>query len=216
MILDILEFATVASILAATPSLGGLYIVCLIVGGGLLLISTVFGGHSDTDVDVEVDVHVDADADPAGISLSEWFSIRFVVYFAASFGLIGTVLTYALTTSPGWTLGWAALGGLAIGQAVHQLMRLIQRTAGNSQALEHDFVDQLGRVTVAIQPDRRGEVAVQVRGRERYIRARAKRTDEKFQTGDSVAVVAYRGGVATVVSRKEFEFINDTPTGDNA
>ena len=113
----------------ATGALLAAYWICMIVGGGLLLVS-VLGGHgSDTDVDVDAgldadvdvgagfdtDVHadfdtdlhtdfqadgaLDADVDSAahaehlaaghgGIAgLSTWFSMRFVVFFLAVFGL---------------------------------------------------------------------------------------------------------------------------------
>ena len=39
------------------------YWICLIVGGGLLVISTIAGASSIADADVEFDVDVDADFD---------------------------------------------------------------------------------------------------------------------------------------------------------
>ncbi len=41
----------------ATP-----YWICLIVGGGLLIISSIAGGDADVDVDLDIDVDMDLDA----------------------------------------------------------------------------------------------------------------------------------------------------------
>ena len=96
--------STYAGLLAATSMLQMVYIICLIVGGGLLMISTFLGGDSDVaadadvemDFDADVDVEVEADAHVEGadvaatgsLSLANWFSMRFVVYFMAAFGLV--------------------------------------------------------------------------------------------------------------------------------
>ena len=67
-------------VVGAVPSLGALYVVCLMVGGGLLLVSTLFGGDVDgagdgaLSADADLDLGFDADADvPAspGFSIAE-------------------------------------------------------------------------------------------------------------------------------------------------
>ncbi len=238
----------------AMPSLSGLYIVCLIVGGGLLVISTVFGGdHSgsvdadldldmdmDLDVDMEMDVDldggldldggadldggVDLDADGVGhdhefggvehhhglLDLSTWFSVSFLVYFAASFGLTGTVLTHMTDVTPLWVLLTSFFAGLGVGQGVHQAIRALKSSGGNSQISIKDFVGQPGRVTVAITPPSRGEVGVRIGNREHYVSAIAQREDDSFKRGEAVAIVDYSGGLAVVVSRKEHDFINNS------
>jgi hypothetical protein len=232
----------------AMPSLSGLYIVCMIVGGGLLVISTVFGGdHSgsvDADVDLDMDLGVDmgvdvgidggidagvdggldVDTDAVGhehdiggvdhhhgaLALSTWFSISFLVYFAASFGLTGTVLTHMTEMAPLAVLITSVLAGLAIGQAVHQTIRALKRSGGNSQISIKDFVGQPGRVTVSIKPPSRGEVGVRIGNREHFVPAVAQREDDSFQRGEAVAIVEYSAGLAVVVSRKEHDFINNS------
>jgi membrane protein implicated in regulation of membrane protease activity len=215
--------------LAAMPSLSAVYIVCLIVGGGLLIVSTLFGGDADADIgaDVGADIDVDVDADvdmdvsgdattdagaahaPSVLSLTNWFSVSFLIYFAAMFGLVGTTLTYLSDASSGAVLIWAVAGGLIVGQGVHQLLRYLRRSSGDSQITRQDFVNQTGRVTVAIAPGRTGEVAVHIRGGERFVAAVARRSDESFNAGDPIGVVGFSGGKAEVVSRKEFEFVNE-------
>ena len=61
------------ALLAAASGLTTIYIICLIAGGGLLVISILFGSHSDVSVDhpldadlgLDVDAHVGLDADVA-------------------------------------------------------------------------------------------------------------------------------------------------------
>lgn len=235
------------------PPLGGVYIGCLIVGGGLLVISTLFGGDHDADfdggdvdlggdvdvgdVDVDAASGVDLDTDAGDIdvgdvqagdldhaaaahdlvhaheassplALSDWFSMRFVVYFAATFGFVGTVLTYVTDMSSGWTLAVALVGGIAIGQGVHQLIRALGRSGANSAVRTHDFVNQPARVTVAVRPPARGEVGVHIGNREMFVPAVAKRSDDSFDIGAQVVITAYTGGMAQVVSREEYEFVN--------
>jgi len=239
---------TMTTLAAATPevlaafTLSSVYVVCLIVGGGLIVVSTVFGGDADADVDVEiggVDVGVDVDADvnldvdvdadigadldvgadavlgahvhaPSGLSLASWFSIQFVVYFLAVFGLVGTTLTQLSSAGSTTILLWSLIGGLGVGQGVHQLLGYLRRTSGNSAPNVADYINQPASVTIKIAPPQKGEVSVSVRGRTRFLPAVARRDDDLFESGDAVVVLAYRNGTAEVVSRKEYEFLTDS------
>jgi membrane protein implicated in regulation of membrane protease activity len=245
----------VPTMLAAMPSLTPLYIICLIVGFGLLVISTVFGGDQDhelgfdghtdaldvhADVDMSADLHVDTDVDTGldgatdvhldqadaavdhaadmhapsevhehgALAISNWFSIRFLVYFAAAFGLVGTILTYLSDVTPGWTAVWAVGSGLVLGQGVHQTLRALRRTSGGRGIRPEDYLNQTARVTVAIHPPKRGEVAVRVYNGERFLSAVSKRPDDEFHVGDRVVITGYASGTAEVVSQKEHEFLN--------
>jgi hypothetical protein len=141
----------------------------------------------------------------AGVGLSTWFSIRFVVFFLAFFGAVGVVLTYVARATTPISFGVALAGGLIVGQSVHQLFRALRRSAGNSTPQPQDYVNRLGRVTIGINGPATGEVLLQVRGGERYVPAVARSADRRFAIGDEVVVVAYRSGVAEVVSRPEYE-----------
>jgi len=218
----------------------GLYWIGLIVGGGLLLISAFaghgshadassdvsFDGHVDVDVhgDMPADIHVETDAslDHAGdvhlehahaSALASWFSIRFMIFFAAVFGLVGVVLTYLGNTGEGVTLGAALAGGLIVGQGVHQLFRQLRRSSGDSTPRARDYKDRPARVTVTITYPHQGEVALQVGRGERFVPAVAQRPDTTFNVGQEVVVVDYRGGIAEVVSREEHEFLTDSSSG---
>jgi len=229
-------FLSVEFLAAAWLALETLYWICLIFGGGLIAVSSIGGGDADADVDVDVDADFDADfdvdadidvdadvdvdadldaeVDPGGGfaltgSLATWFSVRFVVYFLAMFGLVGVTLT-KLTDHSAPIVALAALGaGVLVGQAVHQIVRSIRRSSGDSTPQTRDYIHKLARVTIALSRTDKGEVAVRVGRGERYIAALAKHADAKFERGEEVAVVGYHGGVADVVSKEEFEFLTE-------
>lgn len=230
--------------------LTAVYWISAIVGGGLVLISTLGGGDSDThadvdthvdfdahvdadvDIDTGVDAHADLDADvdahdaldgatahhadgpiaDAG-SVATWFSIRFLVFFLAAFGAVGVVLNHLSDVGGGATFGAALLAGLLIGQCIHQLMRLMRRTAGDGTPIRANYVNQRARVAIAIAHPNKGEIVLTVRGAQRYVPAVCKHEAGVFPVGAEVGVVDYRGGVAEVVSIEEFEFLRETEKG---
>ena len=248
--------AVLLNLAIAFPTLITLYWICMIVGGGLLVISTFLGGHHDgagdfdmdvggnidlggdidvggdvdlggdlsVDAHVDADVGVDADVSTDGgagfdvghahaMSLASWFSIRFVTYFMAAFGVVGVVLTHMSQLGTGATAAWALLAGLVVGQCVHQIMRGLSRSSGNSALRPQDYINKIARVTVTITYPRKGEVAVPVIRGKRFVPAIAKRANAKFNIGDQVAVIAYRGGIAEVISREEYEFLTSNEKG---
>lgn len=200
-----------------------IYIVCLIVGGGLLLLSSVFSSHGDTgDIALDhaapdasldhgtgdLDHSVDHGHHGATFSIATWFSLQFLIYFVAVFGLIGTTLTYGSSVSSTRVLAAAVISGIVVGQLVHQSMRYLKKTGQGSEVSMEDFLNKPARVTITITPPRHGEVAVPLHSGERFVSAVAKRPDDKFRTGDRVVVVSFRNGVAEVVSREEYEFVS--------
>ena len=210
---------TTASVLIA------LYWGTLIIGGGLLLLSSLGGiGHHSGDFDaganMDVDVHAGLDAGhaDAGVgtlphhevgtdsahaahngasAISTWLSLRFAVFFLAMYGATGLILTYMSGASEWVVFGLALVIGLAVGQAAHQIFRLIRRTSGDSTPRTVDYVNRPGRVTIAVMPPEKGEVALQVRGAERFVPA-VTETATGFSVGEEVVVVDYRDGVARV------------------
>ena len=230
-----LEIGLVALTLAdAAGVLVALYWGGLIIGGGLLLISALggIGGHADVDAGTsfDVDAHAGLDVDThAGIgdtsgtdlhadlahavhaahggaaALSTWFSIRFVVFFLALFGAMGVILTHLSTLGVVTTLVVALASGMVVGQIVHHVFRAIRRTSGDSTPQPADYVNKLARVTIAVVPPDQGEIALQVRGGEHYVPAAIGGLPRRFNIGDEVVVIGYRAGVASVVSREEFE-----------
>jgi len=226
----------------AAAVLSAIYWGGLIVGGGLLLVSLLggsehgaaavdTGGDIDLSADADVDLgagqldHADADlghvdaghAAVGGMSaLATWFSLRFLVFFIAVFGALGVILHHLSPLGTWTTFATALGGGLIVGQAVHHLFRYIRQTSGNSTPQPQDYVNRLARVTVRIDPPDIGEVALIVRGGERYVPAASIDPPRAFAVGDQVVVVAYRAGVAQVTAREEFERRPNEGPGETA
>jgi membrane protein implicated in regulation of membrane protease activity len=221
----------------AWAGLSALYVISLIVGGGLILVSVASGGDDgadveadadldldlDTDFDAGLDTEVDVDVDAAdveiegldgahagaghlteGFSIAEWLSLRFFIFFAATFGLIGTVMDGLSGYSTPVVLAASVIGGLLLGQAVHQTVRYLKKSGGNDAIDASEYLRKAARVTVAIEPPHRGEVVTHVRGRSRYVPAVTKRCDDRFSHGEHVAIVAMKNGTAEVISRREY------------
>ena len=249
MVLLLIANLEISSFLIAMPALTGVYIISLIVGGGLIAFSTILGGQGDGgfetdfspeldahvgDVDVHVDVDADADVghdvdlgDEGGhdaavghaasgpFALANWFSVKFVVYFAAMFGGVGLTLDKLTDMTPFSVLVYALIGGFIIGQGAHQFLRLIRKTSGNSQVSVRDFINRTGRITIRVQPPKRGEVAIHIGDRERFVPAVSRRPDDEFKVGDKVVIVGFNAGTAEVISKREHEFTTDAqPGGD--
>lgn len=237
--------ATFATLLADFPNLLDLavpaYWFALIVGGGMIVLSTLSGGAAhgstleggfggdalhaagaDADLggvlggDPGGDVPVDAGGDlatggdaathahgPGALALSKWLSLNFVIYTLAVFGAVGLVLSYVAGLSAAAGLPYAVVCGAAAGQGVHQALRRLRATAGNSSTLPQDYVNRIGRVTIAIQHPDPGELVLNVRGTARYVPATAARAGGRYAVGEEVVVRAYRAGLAEVAGTNE-------------
>lgn len=215
---------------AALPGLPTAYWVCLVLGGGLLLISSLSGSDADAgaDADVDFDADVDLDAEPASgpasgpevsaphaplTSLATWFSVQFAVFFMAVFGVIGVTLTHLTGLARGVVLAAAVAGGFVVGQAMHQLLRMLRLSSGNSAPQRRDYLNKPARVTVGIRRGKKGEVCLRVRRGQRFIPAVSQQLEAAFEIGDPVVVVEYRAGIAEVVSPPEFQAFNNHRKG---
>ncbi|MCH7885131.1 MAG: DUF1449 family protein [Planctomycetes bacterium] len=200
--------AALTTLAVSLPELTTLYWVCLIVGGGLIVISSVAGGDADAGFDADLDVDLDVDTGHAYASaLTSWFSIQFVVFFLAMFGVVGVTLTHLTQRTSGVVLTLAISAGLLVGQGVHQLLRKLRRSSGDSTPKVDDYINKLARVTITVANEKKGEIALRVGRSDRFIAALARHSDDTFSPDQQVGVVAYRDGVAEVVSREEFEFL---------
>ena len=200
--------AALTTLAVSLPELTTLYWVCLIVGGGLIVISSVAVGDADAGFDADLDVDLDVDTGHAYASaLTSWFSIQFVVFFLAMFGVVGVTLTHLTQRTSGVVLTLAISAGLLVGQGVHQLLRKLRRSSGDSTPKVDDYINKLARVTITVANEKKGEIALRVGRSDRFIAALARHSDDTFSPDQQVGVVAYRDGVAEVVSREEFEFL---------
>ena len=207
---------------------GPVFLFFLVIGGGFLLITTLFGlgGHAGGagelhfDSHAATDLHVadghDVHSDNNGhqthgtLAASSWLSLRFFIYFFAGFGAIGTILTYANHRGPTLTVPVALVGGILAGVMVQYTLRSLARSGGDGSPRIEDYINKTSRVTVAIMPQKVGEVAVSVRGTEQSVAAKARRHDDQFKVGDRVVITSISQGRAEVISLEEHEFVTQT------
>lgn len=159
-----------------------LYLLCLIVGGGVLAVSLLGGHHGDL-AGHDADLH----------DLASWFSLRALVSFVAFFGLAG-VVAGLFGLGGGGRLAVALVTGLAVGALTSLAFRLA-RSRGEVSGGIGRLAGRTGRVLVPPAPGRPGKVAVTVAGQIEHALARS---DDALSPGEAVLVIGARGGVLEV------------------
>lgn len=155
------------------------YVFCLVLGGGLLLLSLASGDTTDLDVDMDmgldagVDVDMDADLDPdagSGGAAQKIFSFRGLIYALFGFGLTGTILTSLdLPTLP--TAGASAVAGFLSSILVTGVFNYLRTTDSGYLLGDETFAGAQGRVILPMSTDSAGAVVVVRSGREIRLRA---------------------------------------------
>lgn len=197
------------------------YVGCLIVGGGLVLVSFFSDTDHDADVDmdmdmdldvdmdVDVDVDMDVDADhdvdvASSIDGADalWLpvlSLRFWIFFAAFFGLTGTILHLLNQTSWKATLGISLGFGVGSGWVVSTLVRKLRSAKVDSNIdPQRDYVGQIGEVILAIEPGDPGLVRLTVKGVDVDVTAITEGSSE-LKRGSQVKVLRYAQSTLCVV-----------------
>jgi membrane protein implicated in regulation of membrane protease activity len=141
------------------------FVLSLVVGGGLLAVSSIAGDGGDADLDVDLDVDGDSDA-------LRIVSIRSLTYFAFGFGAVGTGLRY-LAGGGGISLYIAAIvGGLLMASMSEMVFRYLERTDSGQMESESALIGQLGVMSLPIGRGGAGKVAVARGGRVHTLIAR--------------------------------------------
>jgi hypothetical protein len=184
-----------------------LYLVCLIVGGTLVALSIFAGGDVDVDADVDVDTtaEVEADADIDGAqgegmaAAARFLSLRNAVFFAAFFGLTGTLFT-ALRIGPVLTPVFAVAVGAVAAFGIHQLMETLRRNETGALQGADTLKGAPAAVIVDFDESTRGKIAVNRGGRTVQLVAGVHEGAEqrRFHAGDEVIVVDLQNGIALV------------------
>ncbi|MCB9643719.1 MAG: hypothetical protein H6728_11655 [Myxococcales bacterium] len=217
-----------------------LYLITLIVGGALILVSVVLGGDTDSDVDAhaDLDVHVDVDMDmdvdadvdvdahvdldhaggsveaEGSIASELWlpfFSLRFWIFFAAFFGLTGTLLSFLSNTNSLMTAILSGGVGFVSGFSMAWLVQFMQKREISSNITVDEFVGQSCEVLLPMGAGELGKIRVTIH--ESQIELTAQ-TDEEvpLERGDKAFIISYVGGVARIVRRfKELEEADRAP-----
>jgi len=212
----------------------GIYVGCLIVGGGLVMASFFTDHDSDHDfdadtdcdagfdMDVEADVDADADITPsadtdatASVDAGEalWLpllSLRFWLFFIFFFGLIGTILHVGKLAGPGWGTGLGiALGcGFVFGYAGSRIVQTLRKEKVSSAVDPHrDYVGKSGEVLLDIGPTDEGHVRLDAKGSSVDLPAVAD--GEALTRGTRIIVLGYEEGKLRVAKYDTGDEVRD-------
>jgi hypothetical protein len=168
-----------------------LYLLALILGGGILFVQLVAGGHHDggdhfghfggSDHLGGPDHH--AEQGPGVLSM------RSVTYGLFAFGFVGTCL-HALR-----------LAGEPATLAVGTTLRSLSDPAASGEAALLEARGRSGRVLVPLSRDQRGKIRVQIKGQ--TVDLLATTSGGELPAGAEVVVLDVRGDVAEVVAAPE-------------
>tara|TARA_R110002096_G_scaffold44526_13_gene120514 strand:- start:101018 stop:101611 length:594 start_codon:yes stop_codon:yes gene_type:complete len=150
-----------------------LYLITLIVGGCLLLLSIFAGGDhelgSDVDADLSADMDLDGDVDGFDVGgYDAWLpigSLRFWTFFAAFFGLVGTVLTATGGMSKMMTLAPSIGVGYLSGIAATKILKALTKQKVGKVVGGNDLVGITGTLMLPASPGMPGKIRLQLGGR---------------------------------------------------
>jgi len=179
-----------------------LYLIALVVGGGLLGASIVLGGH-DAGHDVGAPVgHAGDQLAPAGQeaplggaeSYLYWLvSVRFWTFFVAFFGLTGLVFDGLGLVSSQWaTLAIALAMGSVSGGGAMLVLRKLTKDETNSAVSTADYVGRTGRVLVGFAAGGVGKIRLEVKGSSIDLLAMPE-DDRTYTPNDEIIVVEMSG-----------------------
>jgi membrane protein implicated in regulation of membrane protease activity len=168
-----------------------LYLLALILGGGLLLVQMLAGGH-EHDVDTDLG-HVDDTHPYDGPGL---LSIRSAMYGVFSFGLVGGALHVLGLARPGLALAAGVATGLLTTLFVGLTFRHLGDPSASGEAGFHEARGQRGRVLVACSREHRGKIRVLLKGQ--HVDMLATTDEESIPVGSEVVVAEVRDEVAHV------------------
>lgn len=162
-----------------------IFIVCLAVGGILLLLTVllddVLGGLLD---------FLNLDFDLGGVTL-----MPLLLAFVAMFGVGGLIGTEALNLAAGPASLVGALAGAAGAGLVYVIFSFLRRAEAPQAFSLSDMVGRNGRVTVGIPAGRHGSVLLSYGGASHELTATA---DADIAAGSTVTITEVVGGTLIV------------------
>lgn len=189
-----------------------LYIVSLVVGGALVVLS-LFGGDSHHGGDHDFHAGADHDADHGDGSQDVWipfFSLRFWTYFAMTFGAAGLILTFLVKTAEPTAGMFAGATGLITGLLVSFGMRMLSKSDIDSSIKSSEMMGKEAQVVVAIRPGQLGRVRISVKGEVLELLASSDDVDA-LEAGATAVIVEMDGDRVKVVGRKAIYGSDQSP-----
>jgi len=207
--MDFLQnLGTINCVYVALLSVGFLYALMIVIGGGLSNIDLpdvdIDVPHIDLPGDVDIpDIHMDighADVgsfDHGTVSVSPLSPIT-IAAFITSFGGIGIVATQLFQVRPEISLLWATLGGVITGGIVYLLYgRMLVAMQASSQVHTQELRGTIGEVIAPIPATGVGEVSYIAKGSRISSPARSA-TGQAIPRGTLVTIERVVGGTALV------------------
>jgi len=207
--MDLLQnLGTINCVYMALLTVGFLYALMIVIGGGLSEIDLpdvdIDLPHIDLPGDVDIpDVHVDighADVgsfDHGMVEVSPLSPIT-IAAFITSFGGVGIVATQLFQVRPEMSLLWATLGGFVTGGVVYLIYgRLLVAMQASSQVRTLELGGTIGQVIASIKADGVGEITYVAKGSRISSPARSA-TGQDIPRGTMVTIVHMVGGTALV------------------
>jgi membrane protein implicated in regulation of membrane protease activity len=199
---------TINCVYMALLTVGFLYALMIVIGGGLSHIDLPDVGidvpHIDLPGDVDIpDVHVDISSADVGsfdhgmVQVSPLSPITMAA-FITSFGGVGIVTTQLFGVRPEISLLWATLGGFITGGVVYLFYgRLLVGMQASSEVRTQELVGAVGEVIAPISASGVGEVAYVAKGSRISSPARSA-TGQAIPRGTPVVIERVVGGTALV------------------
>ena len=172
-----------------------LYLAALVFGVGTFLTQALFSTSGSSDaggLDVAHDFHGALDAHPADAGDhhahhgSLLLSLRFYMFAALGFGIVGAPATWLGASSPVVTFVVALGTGLGLAAALSLAFRKVGSAETSSIASPNELVGRIGRVLLACEKGRRGKVRLSVQGQ--IVDYVATTDDERLEPGRVVIV----------------------------
>lgn len=131
----------------------------------------------------------------------KFVSLRFLSFFAAFFGLTGTVLSLlGLVASQAVTAILSGGVGFALGAAMVAATTWLQQSTADTTLRVKDYIGKTGAVLLPVVKGRTGKIRLDIGGRDIYLLATTDE-DRTLDRGDRVFVISMDEGIAKVVMR---------------
>ena len=202
------SLGTINCVYMALLTVGFLYALMIVIGGGLSGIDLpdvdIDVPHIDLPGDVDIpDIHVDIGSGDVGsfdhgmVEVSPLSPIT-IAAFITSFGSVGIVSTQLFHVRPEISLLWATLGGFVTGVAVYLLYgRLLIAMQASSEVRTQELGGVIGEVVAPISAVGVGEITYVAKGSRISCPARSA-TGQAIPRGTPVTIERIVGGTALV------------------
>lgn len=200
-----------------------LFLVCLIIGGGLLAFSLLSGTHDSSNLDHTGDFHMDSNFNGEGDIHTEghfsleptsahielhnfeaaetvkFFSLRNFIYFLTFFGLTGTLLTLLEINSIVTLLSSIGIGVLSYVFG-YKLMKYFKTSETGEIVNVYSLIGRTGKVELDIIGANKGKILVNFGGR--LIELIAMKSEavenDSLKSGDEVLITDIQNNIAIV------------------